>query len=68
MDHPGEIPALSHLDIMKIADMFAAQLSQLQRESETSERKTAAALARAKALISDLEEMERRWTREDATL
>ena len=53
---------------MKIADVFAAQLSQLQRESEISERKIAVTLARAKALISDLEEMESRWKREDATL
>ena len=54
--------------LMKIADVFAAQLSQLQRESEISERKTAVTLARAKALISDLEEMESRWKRENATL
>jgi len=54
--------------LMKIADLFEAQLLQLQRESEISERKTAATLARAKALISDLEEMESRWKREDATL
>lgn len=51
---------------MKIADMFAAQLSQLQRESEISERRTAATLARAKVLVSDLKEMQDRWDRDDA--
>ena len=53
---------------MKIADVFASRLAQLQRESEISERKTAATIARAHALITDLQEMEARWNREDATL
>jgi hypothetical protein len=53
---------------MKIADVFASRLAQLQRESEISERKTAATIARAHAFIADLQEMEERWKREDATL
>jgi hypothetical protein len=53
---------------MKIADMFAARLSQLQRESEISERKTTATIARAHALIADLQEMEARWAREDRSI
>ena len=53
---------------MKIADMFAARLSQLQRESEISERKTAATIARAHALITDVQEMEARWAREDRSM
>jgi len=50
---------------MKIADFFAAQLADLQRQSEISEKKTAQTIARAHALIHDLQEMEQRWQRED---
>ena len=53
---------------MKIADVYAPHLAQLQRESEISERKTAATIALGHALIADLQEMEERWKREDQML
>ena len=56
----GAIPALPLENlIMSIADMFAAQLAELKRQDEESQRKTAETIARARQLIDDLEAMDR---------
>lgn len=49
----------------QIADLFKAQLDALKAADAESARKTAETIARAHALISDLEEQERRWQIED---
>jgi hypothetical protein len=44
-----------------IADTFAARLAALQRQSEITDRKVAATIARCRELIAEQEESERRW-------
>jgi len=41
-----------------IADMFQAQLDELKRKDEESQRKTQATLASVKAMIKELEELD----------
>jgi len=55
----GAIPALPLENLaMSIADIFAAQLAELKRQDEESQRKTAETIARARQLIDDLEAMD----------
>ena len=44
-----------------IADTFAARLAALQRQSEITDRKVAATIARCHQLIAEQEQAERQW-------
>jgi len=51
-----------------VADAFAARLAALQRQSEITDRKVAATIARARQLIAEHEAEEAKWTAEHPDL
>jgi hypothetical protein len=51
-----------------IADTFAARLAALQQQSEITDRKVAATIARARQLIAEHEAAEARWRAEHPDL
>ena len=57
-----------HRPMGSIADTFAARLAVLQRQSEITDRKVAATIARARQLIAEHEAEEAKWTAEHPDL
>lgn len=51
-----------------IADMFQARLEALQRQSEVTDRKVAATIARCHQLIAEEQAAEARWAAENPDL
>jgi hypothetical protein len=51
-----------------IADTFAARLAALQRQSEITDRKVAATIARCHQLIAEQQAAEARWAAEHPEL
>ena len=51
-----------------VADAFAARLAALQRQSEITDRKVAATIARCHQLIAEQQAAEARWAAENPDL
>jgi hypothetical protein len=54
--------------VNSIADAFQARLEALQRQSEITDRKVAATIARCHQLIAEQEQAERQWRAENPDL
>ena len=57
-----------HLVMGSVADAFAARLAALQRQSEITDRKVAATIARCHQLIAEHEAAEAKWSAEHPDL
>jgi len=57
-----------HRPMGSVADAFAARLAALQRQSEITDRKVAATIARCHQLIAEQQAAEARWRAEHPDL